>query len=111
MEQAGLHQGLALRLEVLANRIRTLKDKMSRAEGLQKIEGLAGIERLERRYDELKNHLDELNREGPGFRHGMKRKLERLSADLFGALDDFIMRTDSRYSPEKPPAQASKPPK
>jgi hypothetical protein len=82
MEQAGLHRGLALRLEVLANRIRTLKDKMSGAEGLRKIEGLAGIERL-----------------------------ERLSADPFGALDDFIMRTDSRYSPEKHPAQVSKPSK
>ena len=38
MEQTGLHQGLEPRLRVLADRIGTLKEKMDRAEGLQKIE-------------------------------------------------------------------------
>ena len=61
MGQAGLHQGLELRLKVLGDRICSLKDRMSRAEGLQKIEALGLISRLEGRYNELKDRLDELN--------------------------------------------------
>ncbi|MGO9547529.1 MAG: hypothetical protein ACLPPF_22395 [Rhodomicrobium sp.] len=101
MEQAGLHQGLELRLEVLKDRMRTLAEKMSRAEGVQKIDNLGDLDRLERRYDEL-------NREGPGFRHELKNELEKLSADLSGTLDDFIMWTDSGYRPDKRPAPSSK---
>ena len=104
MEQTGPHQGLELRLKVLGDRIRTLKDKMSRAEGLQKIEAAGAINRLEERYKELKDRLDELNREGPGFRHGMKNELEKLSFDLSGALEDFITWADSGYHPDKRPA-------
>ena len=104
MGQAGLHQGLELRLKVLGDRIRSLKDKMSHAEGLRKIEALAVIERLEGRYKELNDRLDELNREGRGFRHGMKNELEKLSFDLSGALEDFITWADSGYHPDKRPA-------
>jgi len=104
MQQARLHRGLELRLKVLGDRIRTLKDKMSRTEGLQKIEALGVIGRLEGRYKELKDRLDELNREGPGFRHGMKNQLEKMSFDLSGALEDFITWADSGYHPDKRPA-------
>ncbi len=106
MEQAGLHQGLELRLEVLKDRMRTLAEKMSRAEGVQKIDNLGDLDRLERRYDELKSRLDALNREGPGFRHELKNELEKLSADLSGTLDDFIMWTDSGYRPDKRPLRS-----
>jgi predicted nuclease with TOPRIM domain len=105
MGQAGLHQGLELRLKGLGGRIRTLKDRMSRAEGLQKIEALGLISRLEGRYNELKDRLDELNREGPGFRHGMKNELEKLTFDLSGALENFITWADSGYHPDKHPAE------
>ena len=104
MEQTGPHRGLELRLNVLEDRIRMLKDKMNRAEGVQKIEATGAINRLEERYKELKDHLDELNREGPGFRHGMKNELEKLSFDLSGALEDFITWADSGYHPDKRPA-------
>ncbi len=104
MGQAHPHRGLELRLEVLRNRIRTLKGKMDRAEGIQKIEALGVIARLEGRYKELKDHLEELNREGPGFRHGMKNQLEKLAFDLSGALEDFITWADSGYQPDKRPA-------
>ncbi len=107
MERADLHQGLELRLEVLANRIGTLKEKMARAQGPQKIENLGDIDRLERRYKELQGQLDELNREGPSFRHEVKNELEKLSADLSGAVDDFLMWTDSGYQPERRPASRS----
>ena len=102
-----MHQGLELRLEVLANRIGTLKEKMARAEGLQKIEALGDVDRLERRYKDLKGQLDELNREGPGFRHETKNELEKLSYDLSGAVEDFIMWTDSGYHPDKRPMSRS----
>ena len=104
MGQAHPHRGLELRLEVLGTRIRTLKDKMSHAEGLQKIEALGVLERLESRYKELEDSLGELNREGPGFRHGMKNELEKLAFDLSGALEDFITWADSGYHPDKRPA-------
>jgi archaellum component FlaC len=104
MAQGGLHQGLELRVEVLADRIARLKDKMNRAEGIQKIENLGDLERLEGRYKDLKDRLDALNREGPGFRHQVKNELEKLSADLSGTLDDFIMWMDSGYHPDKRPA-------
>jgi hypothetical protein len=104
MGRAGLHQGLELRLEVLGDRIRTLKDKTSHAEGLQKIEALGLIERLESRYKELEDRLGELNREGAGFRHGMKNELEKLAFDLSGALENFITWADSGYHPDKRPS-------
>ena len=96
MKRKSPHRGLELRLEVLRHRIRTLTEKMSRAEGIQKIENLADIGRLERRYGELEQRLDELNREDPGFRHEIKNEFVKLSSDLSGSLGDFIMRTDSR---------------
>ena len=45
MKRKSPHRGLELRLEVLRHRIRTLTEKMSRTEGIQKIENLAGIGR------------------------------------------------------------------
>jgi predicted nucleic acid-binding Zn-ribbon protein len=101
MEQSGLHRGLELRLEALAARIRTLRDKMERAEGLQRIEELAEIDQLERRYKLLQSRLDELNREGKGFRHGLRNELEKLSYDLSGAVEDFIIRIDSGFRTER----------
>ena len=93
MEQAELHQGLELRLEVLKDRMRTLAEKMNRAEGVQKIDAWE----TSTGWSGDKN--DELNREGPGFRHDLKNELEKLSSDLSGTLDDFIMWTDSGYRP------------
>ncbi|MGO9485427.1 MAG: hypothetical protein ACLPX9_12705 [Rhodomicrobium sp.] len=107
MKRESLHRGLELRLEVLRQRIRTLTDEMSRAEGIQKIEVLGDIVRLERRYDELKSSLDELNREGPGFRHGVTYELEKFLSDVAGAFGDFIMWTDSRYLRGKRPPHSS----
>jgi hypothetical protein len=101
MEEPGLHRGLELRLKALAARIRTLKEKMERAEALQRIEDLGEIDQLERRYKLLQGRLDELNREGKGFRHGVKNELEKLSYDLSGAVEDFIIRIDSGYGSER----------
>ena len=67
MGQAHSHQRLELRLKVLGDRIRTLKDKMSHTEGLQKIEALGLIERLESRYKELEDRLGRAEPGGPRF--------------------------------------------
>ena len=44
MGQANPYHGLELRLKLLENRIRTFKERTSRAEGLQKIEALGTIQ-------------------------------------------------------------------
>ena len=111
MGQANPHHGLELRLKLLESRIRTFKERTSRAEGLQRIEALGVINRLERRYKQLKDRLDELNREDPGFRHRIRNQLEKLAFDLSGALESFITRANSRYRPDERPPQASKPSK
>jgi archaellum component FlaC len=102
---------LELRLKLLENRIRTFKERTSQAEGLQRIEALGAISRLEERYKQLKDRLDELSREDPGFRRRIRNQLEKLTFDLSGALESFITRADSGYRPEERPPRASKPSK
>src|SRR5271165_5293082 len=91
MEQASLDQGLSMRLEHLASRIESLKAQIAKAEGFEKIDEIGRLDQLEHRYKDLENRMRELNREGPGFRHEMKNELEKLSYDLSGAIDEFIM--------------------
>lgn len=93
----GLHRGLELRLEGLAERIATLRRKMIQATGAEKIADAAEIDELERRYKTLAERLQALNREGPGFRQDAKAELEKVADDLSGALEDFVMRIDSDY--------------
>ncbi|MGO9172061.1 MAG: hypothetical protein ACLP7P_08865 [Rhodomicrobium sp.] len=97
MGQASLHEGLELRLETLAARIRMLREKMERTEGLKKIEEFGELDQLERRQKELEGRMQELDREGPSFRRDMKNELEKLSYDLSAAVEDFNMRIDSGF--------------
>ena len=99
MQERTLHRGLELRLDTLTARIRTLKQNIGRMEGIKQVEELGKIEQLERRKEDLERLLQELDREAPGFRHEMKYELAKLSYDLSGAFEDFIMSIDSRYRP------------
>ncbi len=99
MHGKGLHRGFELRLGTLAARIRTLNANVARMEGLSKIEELRKIDLLERRKKDLERLVQEYDCEAPGFRHAMKYELAKLSYDLSGAFDDFIMSIDSRYRP------------
>jgi hypothetical protein len=99
MHGKGLHKGLELRLGTLAARIRTLKANAARMEGLRKVEETRKVDLLERRKNELEHLLEELDREAPGVRHEIKYELAKLSYDLSGAFEDFIMSVDSRYKP------------
>ena len=99
MQERSLHRELELRLDTLVARIRTLKQNMGRMESLKQIEELGKIEQLERRKKDLERLLQELDREAPGFRHEMKHEFAKLSYDLSGAFEDFIMSIDSRYRP------------
>ena len=106
MEQASLDQGLEMRLEHLASRIESLKAQIATAEGFEKIDEIGRLDQLEHRYKDLENRMRELNREGPGFRHEMKNELEKLSYDLSGAIDEFIMWVDFGYHPDKRPSRS-----
>ncbi|MGO9546815.1 MAG: hypothetical protein ACLPPF_18710 [Rhodomicrobium sp.] len=97
MQQAGLHRGLELRLETLCARIRTLRGKVERTEGVEKIEGYAEIAQLERRYNLLEERLLKLNRERKGFGHGLRNEIEKLSYDLSSAVEDLMMQIDSGF--------------
>ncbi|MFY9877749.1 MAG: hypothetical protein WAL20_19225 [Rhodomicrobium sp.] len=93
------HSGFELRLGTLAARIRTLKANVSRMEGLRKAEEGRKVDLLERRKSDLEHLLQELDSEDPGVRHEIKYELAKLSYDLSGAFEDFIMSVDSRYGP------------
>ena len=106
MEQASLDQGLEMRLEHLASRIESLKAQIAKAEGFEKIDEIGRLDQLEHRYKDLEDRMRQLNREGPGFRHEMKNELEKLSYDLSGAIDEFIMWVDSGCHPDKRPSRS-----
>ena len=99
MQGKGLHKGLELRLGTLTARIRTLKADVARMEGLRRIEEHRKVDLLERRKKDLERLLQELDCEDRGFRHEIKYELAKLSYDLSGAFEDFIMSVDSRYKP------------
>jgi hypothetical protein len=99
MQGKGVHTGLELRLGTLAARIRTLKANAARMDGLGKFEECRKVDLLERRQKDLERLLQEFDREDRGFRHEIKYELAKLSYDLSGAFEDFIMSIDSRYKP------------
>ncbi len=108
MEETGLHPGLEMRLTALATRIAKLRQKMSQAKGLEKIEEFGEIEELEQRYKVLEDHLRKLNREGPGFRQDMKAEIEKVADDLTGTVEDFVTWVDSGYQPDQRPKRPNK---
>jgi len=98
MSKHGLHPGLERRLQALAERIATLRHTMSKAAGAEKIEEHAEINELERRYKFLEGGLEELNRQGEGFRQNMKAEVEKVADDLSATLEDWIMKLDSQQA-------------
>lgn len=95
MEETSLHRELEIRLTALATRIAELRHKMSRAKGAEKIEEFGEITELEKRHATLAGRLQDLHQEGTGFRHEMKVELERLTDDLSGAVENFVLWADS----------------
>ena len=109
MGSAGLHPGLETQLAALAARIAALKEKRRTATGSERLEELGEIEELERRQKALADGLRSLDGEGPGFRQDVKAELERMAHDLTASLEDFVMRTDSRFAPERGPKEPQRP--
>jgi hypothetical protein len=97
MAEHGLHRGLELRLQALAERIAALRQKMNQASGPAKIEAFGEVERFEQRYKELAGRLDALNREGPGFHPKVKAEWEKIADDLTGTIANFTTWVDSGY--------------
>jgi hypothetical protein len=102
VEAHGLHPGLELRLQILAERISRLRSMMRDARGLEKIEMLGEVRELERRYARLERRLQVLNRERPGFRHRIRVALARAADDLAATLGDFMLRLDSHPQGQAP---------
>jgi predicted nucleic acid-binding Zn-ribbon protein len=109
METSGLHQGLELRLEALAERIAALRRKLGAAQGKEKVEDFGEIAELERRYATLAERLQALNREGPGFRQDAKAELEKVADDLSGTIEDLMSWIDSDHPGNPPPIRGRKP--
>ncbi|MDE2228790.1 MAG: hypothetical protein KGL11_07085 [Alphaproteobacteria bacterium] len=109
MKEHGLHRGLELRLEALAARIAALEQKMKRATGFTRIEDFGEVAELEQRHKALAGRLQELAREGPGFRQDVKAEIENLTDDLTNTVDDFVMWIDSDFRPDRRPAARGKP--
>jgi molecular chaperone GrpE (heat shock protein) len=105
MEAAGSQRGLELRLETLSARIRMLRQKVERTEGIDKILGHAEIAQLERRKKALEERVLKLNRESSGFRRSLKSEAAKLSYDLSSAVEDLMLLIDSGYRTGKRPAQ------
>ena len=95
MEEKGLHPGLEMRLRSLASRIAELKQRMNRAQPLEKVSALGEVTQLEQRYARLEEQLRGLNAEGPGFRQNAKAEFEKMADDLASNLQDFLIRLDS----------------
>jgi hypothetical protein len=72
-------------------------------EGLRKAEEGRKVALLERRKSDLEHLLQKLDSEDPGVRREIKNELAKLSYDLSGAFEDFIMSVDSRYGPGSDP--------
>ncbi len=105
MEEAGSQRGLELRLETLSARIRMLRRKVERTEGIDKILGHAEIGQLERRKKALEERVLKLNRESSGFRRSLKSEVAKLSYDLSSAVEDLMLLIDSGYEPDKHPSR------
>jgi predicted nucleic acid-binding Zn-ribbon protein len=108
MDEAGLHRGLEMKLTALATRIAKLRQKMSQAKGIEKIEEFGEIEELEQRYKVLDERLRKLNSERPGFRQDMKAEIEKVADDLTGTVADFVTWVDSGYRPDQRPKRLRK---
>ncbi len=97
MEQKRLDHGLKVGLDHLRFRIEALKAKIKIAQGIEKMDEIGRLDQLEHRYKELEDRMRQLSHESPGFRRNMKNEFEKLSFDLSGAFDEFIMWVDSGF--------------
>jgi len=78
-----------------AERIAILRWKARNAKGLPKVEALAEIKELERRYALLARRLQALNSKGPGLWQNVKADIEKVADDFLATLGDFIIKLDS----------------
>jgi predicted nucleic acid-binding Zn-ribbon protein len=108
MAEQGFHRILEARLEALGDRIDTLRHKMARSQGREKIEAFGEVDELERRYKTLGTRLQALNSEGAGFRQDAKAEVENLADDLSGAVEEFTLWVDRGCRPDLRPKSGGK---
>ena len=102
MAAATLHPGLELRIEMLAKRIVTLRKKAARKGDLERLDDLATIERLDRRYQLLVDQLHRLDAEGPGLWQDAKAEVAKLVDDICASIEESMMRLDDSARHGKP---------
>ncbi len=100
MEKTSRHAELEIRIASLEGRIAALKQKLSKAPPLKKIDDLGEVERLERHHTALKDLLRQLNGEGAGFRQELKAEIETMAEDLSTTVEDYVKWIDSNYHPD-----------
>jgi hypothetical protein len=72
-----------------------LKARMETAQGFEKMNEISSLDQL--RYKDLEDRLRQLSHENPSIRHNMRNEFQKLSCDLSGAIDEFIIWDYSNY--------------
>ena len=98
MKEVGMRAELDARLIDLSREIVELRRKVSRTKGVQKIEGMAMVEQMEHRYEQLAQRLNGANVERPGLGPNLRAEFVKLADLVAGAIEGLISWTDSDYS-------------
>lgn len=98
MTATALHPELRKKVQLLANRIAVIGQKLAEGSPEQQIQLRARLRELQQRHLHVEQQLQALDREGPGFRQDVKAKLILLADDLVGAVSDLALSVDEHFS-------------
>ena len=101
MNDAGMYLTLKMRIKTLGVRITVLKTMMNQATDSKKVAKLRELHELERRHEQLKERLHNLNREGPGIRQDVNAELSLLADNIQGGLDSLMFSTEAHYAADE----------
>src|SRR6476646_8084626 len=96
MTRPTFHPDLEVRIEQLARRILTLRNKAARKGDVERLADLSDIERLEHRPALLVEQLRRLDAEGVGHWQSAKAGLAKLVDDVYASIEDAMLRRDHR---------------
>lgn len=97
MLRTGLHPGLEMRADLLAERIVDLRRQVKQETGRKRIEDRMELEELERRRKALEERLSALNLEGDTILADLKSAMAQVSFDTACSFDGFFKRLDANY--------------
>jgi len=100
MSTTGLHPELEQRVADLGARIAALQELTDSARPARRLGLESQLHELQRRHDNLKQRLHQLDAAGRGFSQATKAELLLLADDLMGAIEDLMMMTDADFRPD-----------